>query len=244
MADLRGNNIKKFRIRKRITEEDRIRHRAAVFGLLTVFLVAIFVIWGFPLFVRVVGFFGDLKSDLEQEEVKDLVPPLAPRLSYIPEATNSATMPLSGFTEPKAKVVALFNQETLEIETDDEGNFSMEELTLDKGVNSLSFWAEDESGNRSEVTETFEIIYDVQPPELVIESPQNKIAVENQTIEVKGQTEPSGRVLVNDHIVILDEQGKFVEPVTLKEGGNEIVVLAEDRAGNQTKELLSVTYLP
>ncbi|MBU2592190.1 MAG: hypothetical protein ABH867_00045 [Patescibacteria group bacterium] len=244
MADLKGNNIKRFRIRKKITEEDRIRHRAIVFGLLTVFLTVAFIVWGFPIFVKVVGFFGDLKSELEQEEVKDLVPPLAPRLSYIPEATNSATMPLSGFTEPKAKVMASFNQETLEMEADEEGNFSIEGLTLDQGTNSLSFWAEDESGNKSEVTETFEIIYDRQPPELVIESPQNKIAVETQIVEVKGQTEPSGRVLVNDHIVILDEEGKFVEQVTLREGGNEIVVLAEDRAGNQTKELLNITYLP
>lgn len=244
MSTQRGSRTNKFRVRKRLTEEDRIRNRAIVFGLLTVILAVVFVIWGFPLFVRVVGFLGDLKSRSEENLVGDTIPPIAPRISYIPEATNSATMPLSGFTEPNVKVVVSFNQEIIETSANEEGNFSVEKIILTEGENSLSLWAEDEAENKSEATEVFEIIYDIQPPDLNIEFPQNKVALEEQNIEVKGQTEPSARVLVNDHVVIIDEVGGFVENLTLREGGNEIVIIAQDNAGNETKESISVTYLP
>jgi len=238
-------NNNRFSSRKRsLSEEDEIRRRAIIFGILTILLAAAIIFWGVPLFIKLVGFLGDLKSEKEGVAEEDVIPPPVPRLPYIPEATNSAILSVSGFTEPKAKVTVNFNQEAIGTEADEDGNFSLKKLTLSKGTNTLSFWATDEAGNQSEETDAFEIIYDTQPPDLEIQSPENNQAVEEQTIEVKGRTETDARVLVNDHVVIVGKEGEFSTKVTLKEGGNEIVVLAQDKAGNQEEKKINVTYLP
>jgi len=127
---------------------------------------------------------------------------------------------------------------------DEEGNFALEKLTLDQGSNEIIVWAEDEAGNKSEQTDPIEIVFDATNPELNIEAPEDKIAVEDQILEVRGTTESSARVLVNNHIVVVDEEGKFVEQVTLQEGRNEIRIVCQDRAGNEITETRSVTYLP
>jgi len=244
MAKFKTRSPVKFKIKKRVSEEDKIKRRAIVFGFLTILLAILFIVWGVPLFVKLVGVIGDIKSEKENINIGDTIPPVAPRLSYIPEATNSAVIPITGFTEPGAKVIISFNQEEIETFADEEGNFSLEKLSLSQGLNKIIVWAEDDAENQSEQTKLLEIIYDTTAPELVIESPQDKTSTEELVADVKGKTEPSARVLVNDHIVILDEEGNFSDKVTLQEGRNQIRIVCQDRAGNETIEERSITYLP
>ncbi len=235
---------KTFRVQSSLPEEEKIKRRAAVFGLLTIILGIVIIVWGVPFFVKVVGILGDLKSEKEAIVEEDTIPPPVPRFSYIPEATNSATLPISGFTEPKVQVKIRFNNEEISTESDEEGNFLLKRLVLNTGVNTVLVWAEDQSGNQSETTKSFEILYDTQEPELKIETPSDKNYVEEQTIDVKGETEPGARILVNEHVVVVDEEGRFSTRVTLKEGGNEITVVSQDKAGNETREKFTITYLP
>ncbi len=229
---------------KPLSDEDKIRRRAVVFGILTLVLGAVLVIWGIPLFINLIDFLGEVKLENESMINQDIIPPPVPRLSYIPEATNSAQLEIKGVTEPEAKVKVKINNEMIESQADEEGSFEIEKLTLNQGKNQLVSWAVDEAGNESEQTDEFEVNYDTEAPVLELVKPEDGSAVEDQVVEVQGNTEVNARVTVNEHVVIVDQEGKFSYEVVLQEGGNEINVVVEDSAGNQTEKTLTVTYLP
>lgn len=236
---------KKFHQKERpLSEEDKIRRRAIVFGILTLILGAILIFWGIPLFINLVEFLGEVKTENQQIPKEDIIPPPVPRLSYIPEATNSAQLEIDGVTEPGVTVKIDFNEEIIETMAEEEGKFGIEKLTLDKGKNSIVAWAADSAGNESEKTDKFEIVYETVAPELEIIKPEDGAAVEEQMVEVQGKTEPDARVEINEHVVIVGQEGKFAFTLTLQEGGNEIKVIAQDNAGNTTEKTLTITYLP
>ncbi len=235
---------KQFLVKNGPSEEEKIKRRAIIFGLLTLALIISIFIWGIPLFIRLVGSLTELKSEQEQNLTQDVIPPPVPRLSFLPEATNSAVLTITGFTEPRAEVVIEFNQKQITTQADEEGKFILEKLNLDPGENQVRALAIDAAGNKSEYSKPLKVVYDQEPPKLEILSPQDGIAVEERNLEVRGVTEPEARVLVNDHLVIVDEEGKFNTRLILKEGGNQIKIVAQDLAGNQTEKTLTVTYLP
>lgn len=240
------SNKRKFKVNKRdnLSEEERIKRRAIIFGILTIILIVLIVVWGIPLFVRLVDYLGDLKSSSQPPTKEDTIPPPVPRFTYIPEATNSGQLEITGVTEPNSKVHLTINGEKIETEVNEDGDFQIEKVALDKGKNMLFALAEDEAGNESDSTEKLEIIYDTQEPELEIVKPENNDLADEQVVEIQGKTEPSARALVNDHVVIVDQEGNFSYRMTLQEGSNEITVKTEDKAGNTTEKKINVTYLP
>jgi len=235
---------KKFRVRDNSSEEAKIRRRAIIFGVLTIVLGLLLIVWGIPLFIKLIGILADIKTQNEEVIDQDVIPPPVPRLLSVLEATNSAQLPISGFTEPGARVKIKLNDEEIETRADADGKFSIGKLMLRKGENRITAVAIDEANNQSETSEENIIVYDDQPPDLEIEAPKGGEIVEEGNIEIKGKTEPKARVLVNDYIVVVDESGKFSTKILLKEGGNRIVVTAQDKAGNKTEKEITLTYLP
>ena len=77
---------------------------------------------------------------------------------------------------------------------------------------------------------------------LTIASPANASIVTTSTLAVKGKTTPKAEVFVNDKETIADSNGNFSVTLTLDEGDNPIVVLANDENGNEAEQELSVTY--
>lgn len=240
------SNKRKFKIskRKNLSEEEKIKRRAIIFGVLTIILIVAVVVWGIPLFIRLVDYLGDLKSSKSPQTVEDTIPPPVPRFTFIPEATNSGQLKISGVTEPESKVYLTFNDDEIETEVNKEGDFELEKVDLNKGKNTLYALAEDKAGNKSDTTEELEVIYDTGKPELEIIEPEDDSLADEQIIEIQGKTEPSARALVNDHVVIVGQEGKFTYRMTLQEGSNEITVKTEDKAGNVTEKKIKVTYLP
>lgn len=240
------SNKRRFKVNKKknFSEEERIKRRAIIFGVLTIILIVVTVVWGIPLFIRLVDYLGDLKSSSQPQTKEDTIPPPVPRFTYIPEATNSGQLEITGVTEPNSKVHLTLNGEKIETQVNEDGDFEIEKVDLNKGKNTLYALAEDEAGNKSDSTEQLEVIYDTQEPELEIVKPEDGSVADEQVIEVQGKTEPSARALVNEHVVIVDQEGKFSYRMTLQEGSNEITVMTEDKAGNTTEKKINVTYLP
>ena len=72
----------------------------------------------------------------------------------------------------------------------------------------------------------FEISKIFSPPELIVETPADYITVNDNSVEVAGQTELSATLTINGKEIFIEDDGSFSESVTLKEGVNNISVSA------------------
>lgn len=79
---------------------------------------------------------------------------------------------------------------------------------------------------------------------LTITSPTNAQTVTSDTITVKGKTTPLAEVFVNDLELKADASGNFSQSLTLEEGDNYILIVANDADGNFAEKELSITYTP
>lgn len=79
---------------------------------------------------------------------------------------------------------------------------------------------------------------------LSIISPSGNSTVSNALLTVRGKTVPNAEVFVNDTEVRADSSGVFAAPVTLDEGENYILIVANDDIGNYSEKDLYVTYTP
>lgn len=79
---------------------------------------------------------------------------------------------------------------------------------------------------------------------LTISSPSNNTTVSGSSLTVKGKTVSGAEVFVNDLETKADTSGNFSVSLTLEEGENYILVVANDATGNYSEKELSITYTP
>lgn len=77
---------------------------------------------------------------------------------------------------------------------------------------------------------------------LSVSQPNNGIVVTTSHITVTGKTVPNAEVAVNDIDMRADSQGNFSTAITLDEGENTIIVMANDAQGNSAEKDITVTY--
>jgi len=101
----------------------------------------------------------------------------------------------------------------------------------------------DYSSPSPEITAT---IADKTPPVISIPSPADYSTVSSSEVKLSGKVidDQSGidKVTVNGNLVSLSSDGSFNTTINLSEGLNKIMILAIDKAGNQTTKILSVIY--
>jgi len=224
-------------------QEKKNLRRAILFGLLSLLLILSLLYLGIPALIKLSIFLGNLRSSYLPSEQEDTIPPTAPILSPLAEATFSAEINLSGFAEPGAMVeifVSGISQE--KIVAGNDSTFSVGNLKLTEGTNEIYATATDKAGNISQPSEKIIVVLDKTPPTINILEPKNKtIFYGNQkAIEIKGEIEEGTTVTINDHLVIVGPEGKFSYPLVLSLGENKIKIVATDKAGNQTEEELTV----
>lgn len=148
--------------------------------------------------------------------------------------TNRSTVHLSGMTEIGASVSALGTS----IAVQPDGRFSTW-LPLVPGVNEINVIATDFAGNRAE--DMVKVTMDNQPPPLLIFSPANNSLVNESVVTVEGSTEYGSTLSVGGILAVVELDGTFGLPISLKEGENEILIWARDQAGNEKRERLILT---
>lgn len=189
---------------------------------------------------------GEKKTSLSVTEA-DTLPPSPPFLNSTYEATNSADLSISGFSEPKSLVLLRKNGASIDqTNADDSGAFKFHKVTLSSGANKFEFTAKDEAGNESTAT-TVMVRYITEAPELTITSPANNSTISkrrDQVVSIQGKTDPAARVLVNDKIAIVNSDGTFSSLFQLQEGSNTISIRAVSIAGTETKQELTVLFQP
>ena len=238
--------VKKFRrttSRLKKIEEKKSLKQAVFFFFLTIVLLIVVFFLGIPgivkLAVLLVG-----KSTLSQQTEQN-VPVGQPRLSPLPQATNSAQLAINGYAPEGMEVMILLNGESVKkTTTDNSGEFSIKFINLKEGNNTIEAVGVD-GENKSEAYATT-VFFKKTPPELAITSPNNGDSFfdKDKEIEVTGTTETGNLVTINEHLAIVDSGGNFSLMVVLSDGENEIKIQSQDKAGNKEETVLKVNYTP
>ena len=80
-------------------------------------------------------------------------------------------------------------------------------------------------------------------PSLTLTNPsEESLSVDSIDFDIVGKTDKGSSVLINNKIVKVDDNGDFKEKWQLTIGKNDLVVIARDDAGNETKKSISITY--
>jgi len=238
-------------VRSRLT---RYRHRrftrqAFIFFSLTIILILAILFFGLPFLVRSAAFLLDLRSaNTPPPSTKTNLAPPPPQLFPLKEATNSATISLQGFAQAGNEIILYQNNQELKSQVaPEDGNFTFSSLTLEKGEN--RFWAKAKTpkNQESQISNQLTIILDQDAPKLDISSPAPDaqfFGSAQKSLTLAGQTEPRSTLYINDHLIPLNDEGKFSSSYSLAEGQNLLNFKATDPAGNTTETTLTVTYSP
>jgi glucodextranase-like protein len=228
-------------------EERKNKKQAIQFGLLSVGFILLLIFIIFPLFIKVTGTIGDARSSGSQIDKGDIIAPAPPNLISQFEATSSALVNLSGYSESGSTVYLMVNGNDLaDILIEEDGSFKFEDIALTQGPNEIYCYAKDQAENQSQDSRKLEIIFDSQAPDLEISSPNDgdKFYDDEKELVVAGTTDNDATIRVNGYISTVDNEGNFVKKIQLKNGENEIKVEASDDAGNKTEETIKVSYTP
>jgi len=228
------------------TEERQSIRRAIFFTFLTVVSIFAFIFLGLPVLAKFAGFLTDLKKSGLPIERNDTTPPAPPKLDNLPEYTNEFSVEIKGTTEAGASIILFLNNDEEELVVNKDGEFNFT-FKLDKGENTVSVKARDAAGNESQETDVYKIIFDNEPPELEITSPEDGkefYGSKERQVSINGKTEENASVTINDRIVAVDASGNFTFVTTLSEGENGFTIKTEDKAGNSTEASLTLRFTP
>lgn len=75
----------------------------------------------------------------------------------------------------------------------------------------------------------YELHFLISPPSLSVSEPAQDTITQNAVLTVKGETEPTAKLLINGQAVYLEKNGSFKQEVTLSQGLNIIKVEAINR---------------
>ena len=178
-------------------------------------------------------------------KITDTLPPQVPILSLPYQATNSATVKLTGFGEAQSQVKLIVNgSEVATIQVDEAGNFQ-HELRLETGQNELKVYGVDNAKNESVVSPVYLLFSDAEPLTVDVSEPESGAEIvgrKNQTLLVKGKTKPETKVYLNDRLNYVKADGAFEIPVSLTEGENILKIKAVDKASNYYEMELKVIF--
>jgi len=206
--------------------------------IIFLFVFGLKILVGFSLFVdRIRGNTPQLQS--QNQEL--ILPPI---LDPLPEATNSATLTITGKSDRGVKIVLYFDEEeTTTLPTKDDGTFSFTKK-FTEGDHTVSAKAKNDKDSLSDLSNVVRVSIMRTKPELTVTSPQEGVRIvgESNMVTVKGKTSPDNAVTVNDRLAVVTNDGSFSYTYSLTEGENTLHIAATDPAGNQEAIDRRVTY--
>jgi len=223
-------------------QEKKVAKQTAILIAVAFLILIVFIFAVIPGLIRLTSLFIDTGVPTVSD---DTVPPRPPTISAPVSATFSGTIAVSGFSEANSEVVLVLNgDEADRTDVSDQGSFTLD-ISLQEDENQLRFYAIDGAGNESDISRTYSVTYDATPPTIELESPQDGQQFElrkNQTIDVKGKTEPNSKVFLNDRLIFAQSDGGFSTTFQLQEGENKLTFKAIDQAGNDRQHEITVSF--
>jgi hypothetical protein len=90
----------------------------------------------------------------------------------------------------------------------------------------------------------FSVETDDAPPMLRVATPASQVFTVNRTVTLQGATEPGVTLALNGRTLDVSERGEFIIEAALKEGRNNLTLMATDEAGNQSTHLVVAVRIP
>lgn len=208
-------------------------------------IIALFIFGLLPIFTRM------LMKNAQVSKLPSATPTVvSPPVLYQPmyTATNSAQVTIRGKADPNMGILLGINgsidQRTASTGS---GDFVFENVTLNKGGNTIVSYAEDANSNRSDGSGSISIDYLTDVPKLDVGQPTDGLLVtqrKQSVVSVKGQTDPGNKAYLNDQFLFVSSDGSFSGSFQLQQGDNLLHIRAVNTAGNETVKDVHVKYIP
>lgn len=160
----------------------------------------------------------------------------------IPDATNSAKIIVSGSSLNFETINFYLNSKKIKEIKSVADTFNEEIGDLEKGDNYVYVRAVSADKKIQKNTITYKVFYKSEKPKLEITEPSDNSTTNNQEIKIKGNTDKETYIHINNLPIVVDANGGFETSVRLIDGDNQIIVTAQDIAGNIETKNIKVTY--
>ena len=224
-------------------EETKVVKRIVYLSIFSIILAVFLITLGIPILGKFADFLNLVfrKNEISQVDTKST--PRPPILDSLPQATNSASLAISGFSQDETKVVIYNDSQNVGEAEVVSGKFQFENLKLKDGQNEISVKAISKSGQESDLSQSVKIILDKEPPKLEVESPsEGQSFSQDNRIKVSGKTDKEAQVYANGFLASVTADGNFEVFVPVLEGETTIEIKATDDAGNTKVETRKVNF--
>lgn len=235
----------KSRLNKTLEKRTKKRLFLSIIGIIIILVVV--VKFGIPALINFSLFLANGKDQELAKKVQNSQTVLfPPTLNQSFTATNSATISVTGNAAPKQEIELFVNNSLFDTtKSKDDGSFSFDKVTITSGGNTIKAKAKADN-KESDFSNSLSITYANKAPSLTVDSPsdgQTFSGGSQQDVTVKGKTDNSDiKVTVNGFWAIIDSNGNYSYSLHLQNGDNQIKVIAQDQAGNQTEKDLTVHF--
>jgi hypothetical protein len=222
---------------------NRYQKATLIYGFLTVVLLGIIFKFGLFAAVKISEFLQGRKPLPEETLYNNLLS--APQFYPLPEATNSASLKVSGFSQPNERIDVYLNDLNVKsFEVDSEGKFEGS-LALSLGLNKIYAVAKDKQDQQSPSSQVWSVFFEDTAPMLEILEPADGATIKKTSrVTLKGKTAPTSKITVNSHQVVVDSEGNFAYSVSLQSGENKFTIVCLDPSQNKTEKEWLIIFQP
>lgn len=226
-------------------KEEKATVKKIAYLLIVSVLLLIFI---FTLGIPLLGKFADFldvvfrKSNSSQVTVDKSIPQV-PILDALPDATNSARLPISGFSATDGRILIFNNDEKVGETQSEAGKFRYDDFTLKDGGNNIAAKVVSSQGKESDFSQVKRVAFLQKEPRLDVDNPADGQTFSgNNRIRVSGKTDQNVQVYANGFLANTNTDGSFEVFVPLFSGDNNIEIKAVDLAGNTKIVKRKVTF--
>ncbi len=210
-------------------------------------LIYVFFNWGLPFIIGSLSFLNKPKSAVVTEDTK-IDEAIAPPVLFIPfEATNSASIPISGYSTKLSKIEVYIDEELkAQTTTDAEGKFTTNPVQLNIGSNNIYALTINDSDKKSLPSKNIKVYYSNEKPTLEVTEPGDGAEIKggDKKVKVAGKTDPNNSITVNGATVIVNSEGNFQTQININDGDNLIAIVASTNFGTTNQTERRVKYTP
>ncbi len=163
----------------------------------------------------------------------------------IPVSTNSSKIRISGNIMNIDSVAFFINDTKVKEIYPKDDLFDEVVGPLRVGENIIVIKGKNNSVDKEISSDKKQINYNNEGPKIIVNKPQDGEGLDKEEITVEGKVEGNVDIFkINNHPVIITQEGEFRYTLQLKKGENKIHFIAIDTAGNETATSITVSYNP